>query len=88
MIWVGGGIIVHGLDEYGLHAIGEAIHAAGRGRHALPAVAGAVEWIVTAARSGIVGLVIGAVLIPLAGYVIAPAWKQVKAMLPRRARWP
>ena len=29
-----------------------------------------------AALSGVLGLVIGAVSIPLAGYVIAPAWKQ------------
>ena len=29
MIWVGGGIIVHGLETYGLTSIGHAIHAAG-----------------------------------------------------------
>ena len=32
MIWVGGGIIVHGLETYGLRAVGDAIHADGRGR--------------------------------------------------------
>ena len=48
--------------------------------------AGVLEWIVTAALAGVLGLVIGALSIPLAGYVIAPAWKQVKAVLRRRER--
>ena len=87
MIWVGGGIIVHGLEHYGLTAIGHAIHAAGAmAAHALPAVGGLLEWMVTAALAGVLGLVIGALSIPLAGYVIAPAWKQVKAVLRRRER--
>ena len=38
----------------------------------------AVEWIVSAAGAGVVGLVIGGALIPLVGYVVAPAWKAVK----------
>jgi predicted DNA repair protein MutK len=87
MIWVGGGIMVHGLEHYGLTLIGHAIHAAGEwAAHALPTVGGFVEWMVTAALSGVFGLLIGALSIPLAGYVIAPAWKRVKAVLPRRRR--
>ncbi|MPZ39145.1 MAG: DUF808 family protein [Rhizobiales bacterium] len=87
MIWVGGGIIVHGLEHYGLTAIGHAIHDAGAwAAHALPVIGAFTEWIVTAALSGLVGLVIGAAAIPLAGYAIAPVWKQVKAFLRRRGR--
>ena len=87
MIWVGGGIIVHGLETYGLTAIGHAIHgAAEAAAHTVPAIAGAVEWIVAAAGAGIVGLLLGAALIPLVGYVAAPAWKRVKGLLPRRTR--
>jgi predicted DNA repair protein MutK len=86
MIWVGGGIIVHGLDHYGLSAIGNAIHAAGHAVAHVPAVGGFLDWVVTAALSGVLGLVIGALSIPLAGYVIAPAWKRAKAVLPRRGR--
>jgi predicted DNA repair protein MutK len=81
MIWVGGGIIVHGLEEYGLPLIGQAIHhAAEVAAHALPSVAGAVEWIVTATGSGIVGLLIGAALIPVSGFVLAPAWKTLTGL--------
>jgi predicted DNA repair protein MutK len=76
MIWVGGGIIVHGLEEYGLPLIGHAIHdAAEVAAHALPPVAGIVGWVVTAAGSGIVGLLVGMALIPVTGFVLAPAWK-------------
>jgi uncharacterized protein len=73
MIWVGGGIIIHGLEEYGLHALGEILHAAAvHVGHAVPAGGGAAEWAVTAAASGLVGLLIGAALIPLVEHVAAP----------------
>ena len=55
MVWVGGGIIVHGLEEYGLAGLGHAIHAAAEAAaHAVPAAGGVVEWLVTAAGSGVV----------------------------------
>jgi hypothetical protein len=79
MIWVGGGIIIHGLEEYGLPAIGHAIHDGAEAvGHALPAIAGAAEWIVTAAASGIFGLLLGAALIPFVQYVLAPLWKRLR----------
>jgi hypothetical protein len=79
MIWVGGGIIVHGLEEFGWPWAGHVLHAAAEtAARALAPVAGAVEWIVTAAGSGVVGLVVGAALIPIVGYVLAPAWKAVR----------
>jgi len=41
MIWVGGGIIVHGLETFGLHGVGRAIDAvAETAAHALPFAAG------------------------------------------------
>jgi uncharacterized protein len=85
MIWVGGGIIVHGLEVYGFTAIGSGIHtAANAAAHALPSVGGAVEWIVTAAGAGVVGLLIGGAAIPSIEFGIAPGWKFVKDMLRRR----
>lgn len=82
MIWVGGGIIVHGLEAYGYSSLGHVIHgAAEAAAHAVPALGAAVEWIVGAAGSGVFGLVLGAVLIPVSGYVIAPGWKMLKRLL-------
>jgi uncharacterized protein len=85
MIWVGGGIIVHGLEAYGVHSVGQAINSAAEAAaHALPSVAGPVKWIVMAVLSGGVGLSIGAVSIPVIGFVFAPAWKLLKGILCRR----
>lgn len=73
MVWVGGGIIIHGLEGYGLPALGHAIHeAAVAAAHAVPVMSGAVEWLVSAAAAGLVGLLVGAALIPLVQYVVAP----------------
>ena len=85
MIWVGGGIIVHGLAAYGFSGIEHVIHdAAVISARAVPFAAGAVEWIVSAAGAGVVGLVLGGALIPLIGYVIAPAWKAMKRVAGRK----
>ena len=87
MIWVGGGIIVHGLEYYGVTAIGHGIHDASEwAARALPAIGSFIAWVVAAALSGVAGLIVGAAAIPLAGYVIAPAWRVLKGALPRRAR--
>lgn len=86
MIWVGGGIVVHGLEHYGLTGIGHAIHhAAEVAAHAVPFAQAAVEWIMIAAGAGLFGIVLGTLLIPLAGYVIAPSWKALKGLV-RSAR--
>lgn len=86
MIWVGGGIIVHGLEEYGLRSIDRAIDtAAEAAAHAMPSIAGAAEWIVVAVGSGVVGLLIGAMLIPLTEYGVSPAWKLLKRVMARMA---
>lgn len=64
MAWVGGGILVHGLEELGFltaipHAFHDWAHAAGA---AMPVAGAAVEWIVNAALAGILGLVVGAII--------------------------
>jgi predicted DNA repair protein MutK len=80
MIWVGGGILVHGLEEYGFPLIAHAIHhAAEIAAHAIP-LGGLFEWIITAAGAGIVGLLVGLALIPVTGFVLAPAWKAITAL--------
>jgi hypothetical protein len=64
MIWVGGGIIVHGLEQFGVGAVAHLIHdVAAAAGHAVPALAGAVEWAVGAAGAGLVGLAVGAVVV-------------------------
>ena len=85
MIWVGGGIVLHGLEVYGPPAIGHAVEdAAEAAAHAVPALGGVLEWVVVAAISGVLGLLIGAVLLPVVEHVLAPAWKMLKSVLPGR----
>lgn len=79
MLWVGGSIIVHGLEELGVagpaHIIHDAAYAVG---HAVPAGwAGFTEWLVKAAIDGVLGLVLGMILIPLGEKVITPIWRKV-----------
>ena len=65
MLWVGGGILVHGLEELHIlefvpHLIHDAAHAAGA---AAGAMAGVIEWLVNALGGAAVGLVIGAIIV-------------------------
>jgi hypothetical protein len=69
MIWVGGGIILHGMEEFGLGWLPHLVHdiAAGAGR----AMGGAtVEWVVNAAIAGVVGLVVGFAAMPVLGRLL------------------
>lgn len=63
MLWVGGGIIVHGLETLGVgfpgHPIAQAAHAASAGAGGAAPV---VEWLVHAVGAAIFGLALGAVL--------------------------
>ncbi|WP_128925535.1 DUF808 domain-containing protein [Bradyrhizobium guangxiense] len=79
MIWVGGGIILHGIEKYGPPMIGRMVHAATESAaHAIPSVAGIIEWSVEAAISGVLGLLVGALAIPAVEYGLAPAWKRLR----------
>lgn len=79
MLWVGGGIVLHGLAEFGLAGPEHAIeHWAELAAHAMPAAQGFVGWSVKAGLSGVVGVLIGIALIPLTGRVIGPLWKALR----------
>ncbi|MEC3910754.1 DUF808 domain-containing protein [Sphingobium sp. CR2-8] len=64
MLWVGGGLIVHGLHEFHIDLIPGAIeHVAQGAAQALPAIGGLLHWLVTAVGGAIVGLVIGGIVV-------------------------
>lgn len=63
MIWVGGGILVHGLEVLGVHEpAGTIHHAAEAAMHATGSLGGIAGWLVAAIASGLFGLLIGGVL--------------------------
>jgi uncharacterized protein len=70
MLWVGGGIIVHGMEQLGWGAVAHLFHnvakAVGSG---VPGIGGLVEWLVNAAASGVFGLVVGAVVVGVMHFI-------------------
>ena len=81
MLWVGGSIVVHGLEVTHLWAAPyEVIHHWSElaAQAVPPSVAGFVGWSVSAAANGVLGLVLGLLLIPLATRVIGPAVAALK----------
>ena len=73
MLWVGGGIIVHGLHELGVHAPEEFVqHVGALAGRIVPAAAGVLSWLVTAAISAVIGVVLGALVSPI-GHRVLPA---------------
>ncbi len=73
MLWVGGGIIVHGLAALGLHGPDELIHhLAHAAAEAVPSAHAVVNWLAGATLSGLFGLAIGAVAAPLTHHLLAP----------------
>jgi predicted DNA repair protein MutK len=80
MLWVGGSILVHGLEELGFPALGDTIHyLAVIIAHWGPVTfEGITEWFATAAMYGIIGVAIGLALIPVVTKVLVPAWHSVR----------
>ena len=64
MLWVGGGILIHGLHEIGLHNLSDFSHGLQDGVEQLTGgLGGILGWLTYAAISAIVGLVTGAVIV-------------------------
>jgi predicted DNA repair protein MutK len=78
MLWVGGSIILHGMEALGLPWLYDYIHhlavaaAEGTGK-----AAGFIEWCVTALLDGIFGMVLGMALIPIVTRFLGPLAKLI-----------
>lgn len=78
MLWVGGSIILHALDQMGFPALYDWVHnVAVAAAHGTGDWAGAVEWTVTAGLDGVFGLALGIVLIPIGLNLIKPLWTRI-----------
>lgn len=79
MLWVGGNIVIHGLEVTHLWAWPYTTihHIAETVAHVVPVAQGFVEWLVTAALDGVFGLILGVILIPVGTRVIGPLWAAV-----------
>ncbi|MCW3780784.1 DUF808 domain-containing protein [Defluviimonas salinarum] len=79
MLWVGGAIIIHGLDVLGWPLLYDTFHhwAEAVGHAVPPSIAGFTGWAVTALADGVSGLALGMALIPLVTRVAGPLWRVI-----------
>ncbi len=71
MLWVGGSIFLHGLENLGIHGPAEWIH------HLASGFTGFTAWLVGALGASVFGILLGALIIPLVQFVVTPAWRMV-----------
>ncbi|MCC6863381.1 MAG: DUF808 domain-containing protein [Rhodobacteraceae bacterium] len=74
MLWVGGNIIIHGMELLGwpwfydnVHHLAEAVS------HITPVASGLLKWVVTAVVDGAFGVIFGLILISIVAKLIGPA---------------
>ena len=82
MVWVGGGILVHGVANFGWHMPERLIHDLAQMAEHLGSL---IAFLVTAVGSGIVGLVIGLALIPVVEHLVAPLTKASSGIFRKKA---
>lgn len=80
MLWVGGGILIHGLGQFGftapehlLHVMSETIRAT------IPLAGGVLAWLTTAGASAVLGLAAGGITVfvwSFAGAPVSAAFKK------------
>ena len=63
MLWVGGQIFIHGLDEYRIGNIGHGLHDFAHGVAGNLPAAGLWEWLINAGGAGVFGLLLGGVIV-------------------------
>ncbi|MBX3707740.1 MAG: DUF808 domain-containing protein [Pseudomonadales bacterium] len=84
MLWVGGGIFLHGLETYGFERLGHMIHdLADAVGTASPIAPGFVGWLGGALGSGVFGLMAGGTMIVLVRLFTAPLRARTRALRER-----
>ncbi|HET6531705.1 MAG TPA: DUF808 domain-containing protein [Actinoplanes sp.] len=71
MLWVGGHIILVGVDELGLHVVYDAVHHVEEAAHdATGALGGLVGWLVNTVASALLGLIVGALIVLILTFTV------------------
>lgn len=70
MLWVSGGILIHGFEVYHISLPESLVHNAAHfvGAHA-PILSGALSWLIGASMMGVLGLAVGAVIVAATSFI-------------------
>ena len=63
MLWVGGHILLVGVDELGWHALYDLVHHLEEGVAGVAGIGGLLAWVVDTLASALIGLVVGAIIV-------------------------
>jgi len=74
MLWVGGHILLVGVDELGWHVLYDLVHHLEESVSGVAGIGGFLAWVVNTLASALIGLVVGAVVVA------------VLHVIPRRAK--
>lgn len=69
MLWVGGGILVHGLHEYHWDLVPGLVEGLGHAAAGAPFIGPVTGWLATAAASAVVGLGVGGIIVAILHFV-------------------
>ena len=80
MLWVGGHILLVGLDTLGWHWLYDLVHTVEKWvAHAVPAAGSALAWLVNTLASALVGLLVGAIAVAVMHVLPLPKKKGATA---------
>ncbi|GGG19473.1 ABC transporter [Rhodococcoides trifolii] len=65
MLWVGGHILLNGIDELGFHPLYELVHHGEEAVRGVAGVGGVLAWIVNTIASAILGFVVGSLIVAI-----------------------
>jgi len=86
MIWVGGGIVLHGLGGFGIDAPEHWVESLAHGFGELvPALGDFGPELVTILFDGVIGLLLGLLLIPIIGKLLMPLLRRLRKVFSRKA---
>lgn len=80
MLWVGGGILTHGLHDMGVHGPEETIHhAAVSVAEFMPSLTSFMTWLTSAGIAAILGILIGAFVDLSVKHFLGPVYQRLKS---------
>src|SRR5690349_18805634 len=72
MLWVGGHILLVGVDELGWHALYDVVHHLEEGVAGVAGVGGLLAWLVNTLASALIGLVVGGLVVAVLHVIPRP----------------